>query len=147
MNFKKLRNINIIRRFHGNNNHKNHEDESLSLIVDIKGGKPEFLDGYTTYIKDDLIPSDSNSKRFRKDMAHFLKREGEVLSTIDRDMVIIKGEMPSDLYEALVCPDLDVIYGVGVDPWYKSKNLPYIIIICAGVFLLFLMVAGGGGFG
>ena len=139
-----LRRFNPLHRFHRGKNHNEHENESLALIMDVKKGK---VVKSLKYIEDSLVPDGSNTKRYLEDMVHYLRREGETITVIDPEMIIVKGEMPSDLYEALVCPDLDVIYGVGVNPWYKSKNLPYIIIICAGVFLLFLMVAGGGGFG
>ena len=121
-----------------NNKHRN---QSLALVVDVKKGMGE------EYIDDGSIPEDSPLRRYGKKVVHYLKRDGEKkLETINPEMKIIPGEMPSDLYEALVCPEVEVVYGAEATPWYKTKNMPYIIVISIGIFLLFLMVAGGGGF-
>ena len=123
------------------NTKNNHKGQSLALVVDIKKGLEE------EYLDDSKIPGDSLLRSYGRKEVHYLKRDGENIEVINPEMKIIPGETPSDLYEALVCSDVEIVFGAEATPWYKSKNIPYIIVIGIGVLLLFMMVGGGGGFG
>ena len=85
-------------------------------------------------------------RRYEDKVFHLILKKDSKLTPIAPPFTITPGEMPGDLYEALACSaeDLEITFGLKGAPWYKSKNLPYIIILCVSLFLLFLFYFAGG---
>lgn len=123
---------------------KREEQQNNTLLVDLK--KRDW--GLCHVVEDADILKDSPLRLFRGKMVHYLQKDrNDKLGVINPELEIIYGETPADLYEALVCPDVEIVYGAEKQPWYKSPNMPYVIVIAIGVFLLFLLGGAQGAFG
>ena len=97
-------------------------------------------------LEDKMIPKDSRLRELWGYEAHLLKRNGS-LQTIDAPFEVVSDKTTSNLYGALSPPSSAVEKVIKLDkvPWYKTKDLPYLIIIVICLILLFLFFFGGGG--
>ena len=85
-------------------------------------------------------------RRSKDKVFSLLLKTNNITTVINPKFSINSGEMPSFLYSALAPPGkyIEKSFGLKGSPWYKSKNLPYIVILCICLFLMFLFYFAGG---
>ncbi len=112
---------------------KEDKKEFNAYVADFKNG----LD--LEYIEPDLIPGDSREREYQGRFVHVLSRKDGKLGIVESPQKIGDNESPKDVYNALNCPEVEIVFGIPDTLWNKLSHVALYVLIGADLIFVFLI--------
>ncbi len=111
------------------------KDYNALVLDEVKGKCLEQLDR-------DKIPPGSITRKYRGYDVHLLKRDKDSnITLLEINTKVTKGYTPSDVFDALQCPDAAELFCTPEPKWKASAPKLLVIVSCCLLFFLFMVWA------
>jgi len=111
--------------------------EPNAYIADYKEG----LGKAPIFLEPEIIPPESRPRWYKGKLYHWLSKDDTGYHVIDAPKSIKARDDPREVFTALNCPHIELVFGIPDTIWDKTGRIALYILIAAEMAMLFLIFA------